>query len=1132
MFSRLAYCLVMMALFVSGAAQESIGELALPGEDVYPEGIAYSESQEMLFVGSSSDGTIFRSRPGDDEFEVFIEAGEGGLNAAFGMTIDDQQRLWVAGGPTGTVGVFDSETGENLATLQAPAAQNGTFLNDLVAASDGYVYITDSYRPTLFRAQVDEGGAGELEAWLDLAQSPIEYGGEGEGPEATNLNGIVVSEDGSSLITVDMNDGRLYRIGLDDQQVEEIDLGGETIVNGDGLVLHGHTLYVVRLTENEVVTIELAEDYSSGSIEARFSDDDLNWPATARLVGDRLFLVNTQFDRQQQGEPELPFTVAAVPLPAVQQGQLEAAQEQGEEQQQEVAAGGQAQEAWQAAAEMRDGDGNSVGSAVFMAEEEGAVRIEVELTEFTGASGGEHGIHIHEVGQCEPPGFESAGDHFNPTQQQHGLNNPEGPHAGDLPNIEVDGEGSASYETTSDRITLEAGERSILDEDGSALVIHANPDDQATDPSGNSGDPIACGVIAAGEEDTRAEAQDEAENQQQDEEAEQQQEAEAQQQDEEGEQEEGVISDYTPVSDERLREPEDANWLMWLRNYGAWSYSPLEQINRDNVSRLRPVWTFSTGLREGHESPPIVNDGIMFVTTPENQVLAFDAASGDLLWRYERDLPHDLFQLHPTNRGVALYQDKVYLATLDTYLVALDASTGEVVWERAVEDYQEAYYMTLAPLAADGKIMVGVSGGELGVRGFVQAFDAESGDTAWKTYTIPAPGEPGNDTWPGNTWQHGGAPVWITGSYDPELNLSYWGTGNAAPWTGDARPGDNLYSTSVVAIDVETGELVAHHQYHQNGSWDWDEVATPLLIDFERDGETMRGLMHVARDGYLWWLERSEDEISFVDATPYVNQNVFESLDPETGRPTYNEERKPAIDQEADFCPSLWGGKDWPPASYNPRTGYIYIPANDNHCGRMSGIEEEYVAGQTYFGARSQFYIAEGADHIGELQAWDVNTGEQVWVHEFEDSHTWGPVMSTGGGLVFTGGTNDRFFRAFDAETGELLWQHRTNSGINAVPVSFEVDGVQYIAVQSGWGVDAVRFQGAVAADQGGSWNMSVPQGGVIWVFALEDSESVAGGGGASPAEEDGQSRPAEEGEGSQEGQQQESGGGNEEESE
>ena len=543
---------------------------------------------------------------------------------------------------------------------------------------------------------------------------------------------------------------------------------------------------------------------------------------------------------------------------------------------------------------------------------------------------------------------------------------------------------------------------------------------------------------------------------------------------------------YNPVTDFRLQNPEESNWLMYRGSYDSHGYSTLDQINKDNVAGLRPLWSFSTGLREGHQAPPIVNDGYMYVSTPQNHIIALNARTGDMIWRYIRYLPDDLQQMHPTNRGVALYGDRVYLATVDAYLVSLDALNGDMIWEVEVEDYNSGYYMTMAPLVADGKVMVGVSGGELGIRGFVMAFDAMSGEKVWKTFTIPAPGEPGSESWPGDTWKTGGVPVWVTGSYDPELNLAYWGTGNGGPWMGDTRPGDNLYSSSVIAVDVSTGELKSHHQYHWNDSWDWDEVSAPLLIDFERDGNTITGMVHPARNGYLWFLEREADAINFVDARPYVYQDVFTSIDPVTGRPEYDMSKKPGTGYEASFCPSLWGGKDWPPAAFNPVSRLIFIPANDNVCSTMIGEEIQYTPGRAYIGrGRSEnggFFVRPGTNHVGELQAWNVDTGERAWTVTFE-SQNWGPVLATAGDLVFMGGTNDRYFRAFDSNTGEILWQQRTNSGITGVPVTYMLDGKQYVAVQSGWGVDAQREQNLLNRVKGESHY--VPQGGVIWVFAL-----------------------------------------------
>ncbi|MGR8950745.1 MAG: outer membrane protein assembly factor BamB family protein, partial [Gammaproteobacteria bacterium] len=387
---------------------------------------------------------------------------------------------------------------------------------------------------------------------------------------------------------------------------------------------------------------------------------------------------------------------------------------------------------------------------------------------------------------------------------------------------------------------------------------------------------------------------------------------------------------YPVVTDERLQHPEDGEWLLYRRTYDSWGYSPLSGINSNNVGKLKPLWTLSTGVNEAHQAPPLVNGRYMFITTPQNHVLALDAKSGEVLWRYRRELPEDLLQLHPTNRGVALYGDRVYLATVDAYLVALDAKSGEVVWEVEVEDYSAGYYMTLMPLAAEGKIMVGLSGGEMGIRGFIQAFDAQSGESAWKTFLVPGPGEAGHETWPGDTWKRGGISIWVTGSYDPETKLSYWGTGNPGPWVADQRAGDNLYSNSVVAINVETGAITSHHQYHWNDAWDWDEVSAPLLIDLTRDGKNLKSLVHAGRNGYLWTLARHGETIGFVSAEPYVRQNVFSAIDPKTGRPSYHEDKIPGTGKRADFCPSIWGGKDWPPEAYSPKTGLLYIPVNEN----------------------------------------------------------------------------------------------------------------------------------------------------------------------------------------------------------
>jgi alcohol dehydrogenase (cytochrome c) len=548
-----------------------------------------------------------------------------------------------------------------------------------------------------------------------------------------------------------------------------------------------------------------------------------------------------------------------------------------------------------------------------------------------------------------------------------------------------------------------------------------------------------------------------------------------------------LLQNYKPVTTERLLNPEDSDVLMIRRTYDGWGYSPLKQITRANVGRLQPVWSFATGNTSGHEATPLVNNGVMFVATPGNQVLAINAKTGVLLWRYLNTPPPDVIQLHRTSRGVALHGDKVFFARAEAVLVALDARTGKEIWSAEVENNRHGYYISMAPLVADGKVIVGASGGELGVRGFVAAYDVNSGRQLWKVFTVPEPGQPGSETWPagGEQWKTGGGSIWVTANYDPESKLAFFGTGNGGPWMGDQRPGDNLFTSSTIAIDVTTGSIKGHHQYDPNESWDWDEVSPPVLIDYRRNGRTVQGLVNVARDGYLWFLERTPaGPIKFVDATPFVKQNVFRSIDPVTGRPEVDPDRKPGTGKRAEFCPSFWGGKNWPPIAFNPETRMIYIPANENLCSAIIGRDVPYSPGTSFVGATTTLILADDADHIGEVQAWNVDTGKRVWTHTFPTSQNWGPMLTTAGGLVFSGGTNDRKFRAFDAKSGQVLWEFPTSSGVIGQPSTFSIDGVQYVAVQSGWGVDSRSMQGRLNGLRPGQFP-EVPEGGTIWVFAV-----------------------------------------------
>jgi alcohol dehydrogenase (cytochrome c) len=548
-----------------------------------------------------------------------------------------------------------------------------------------------------------------------------------------------------------------------------------------------------------------------------------------------------------------------------------------------------------------------------------------------------------------------------------------------------------------------------------------------------------------------------------------------------------ILKNYQEVTSARLHKPERDNWLQVRGMYNGWGYSALDQITPANVGRLKLAWVFSTGAAAAHEAAPLVNGGVMFVSAPGNQVIAIDAKAGTQLWRYRRELPADAIVMHPVSRGVALYGDKVFFASNAAVLVALDAKTGKEVWTATVEDNKKGYYMSGAPVVADGKVIVGISGGEWGVRGFVAAYDIESGDEAWRTFTIPAPGEPGSDTWPtGDEWKTGGGPTWVSGNYDPATNLLYWGVGNGGPWMGDLRPGDNLYISSTIAIDASSGKIVGHFQYNPNDSFDWDEVSPPLLIDYQRNGRTITGLVNAARDGYLFFLERTKGAIRFVDANPYVLQTAFKRVDPVTGRVEYDPAHKPAVGKSVEICPMWVGAKNWQPAAFDPKTRLIYIPTSANLCSTTTGSKPEYVAGRTYTGGRNILFIAPGADHIGETAAWNVDTGKKVWSYDFATSTNWGGLLTTAGGLVFGGGTSDRMFRALDASTGKLLWQMPTNSGVMGQPSTFAIDGRQYVAVMSGWGGDARGVQAQLNRIRPGEFP-EVPDGGAIWVFTLPD---------------------------------------------
>jgi alcohol dehydrogenase (cytochrome c) len=389
--------------------------------------------------------------------------------------------------------------------------------------------------------------------------------------------------------------------------------------------------------------------------------------------------------------------------------------------------------------------------------------------------------------------------------------------------------------------------------------------------------------------------------------------------------------------------------------------------------------------------------------------------------------------------------------------------------------------MSLAPLVADGKVLVGASGGELGIRGFVAAFDVDDGKRIWKNLHGSAPGEPGSETWPkGDQWKTGGGPVWVTGNYDPATNLTFWGTGNGGPWMGDQRPA-TISTPRRRSRSMPPRPDEGHFQYHPNDSWDWDEVSPPILVDYTRrqDGQ---GLIDVARDGYLWFLERTDGRINFVEGMPYVKQNVFRASIRRPAGPT-SIRRAARARQAKRFLSVALGRQELAADRVQPEDPHD-LHSRPTRTSADDHRPADHIHAGGLHGRTTRRADRAGADHIGEVQAWNVDTATRVWTHTFPASANWGPMLATGGGLVFSGGTSDRMFRAFDASTGAVLWEFPTNSGVIGQPSSFMVDGRQYVAVQSGWGIDARAMQSRLNRLSPGKFP-EVPEGGAVWVFAI-----------------------------------------------
>lgn len=493
-------------------------------------------------------------------------------------------------------------------------------------------------------------------------------------------------------------------------------------------------------------------------------------------------------------------------------------------------------------------------------------------------------------------------------------------------------------------------------------------------------------------------------------------------------------------------------WLTYSGSYSGQRHSALQQINRNNVEQLRVEWMrqFSTTV-ERVETTPIVRGSTMFVTEPPNRVEALDASTGRVLWVYSRNLPaHLQLCCGQVNRGVALLGNRLFVGTLDAHLIALNADTGKVLWDVEVADSSKSYSITAAPLVADDMVLTGVGGGEYGIQGFLDAYDAASGQRRWRFKTIPDPGQPGSETWEGNSLKVGGAATWLTGAFDPELRLVYWGVGNPSMnFNGAVRPGDNLYSNSVIAVNVDTGKLQWHFQFTPHDSHDWDSVQIPVLVDTVVDGMPRKLLAWANRNGFYYLLDRATGK--FLLGTPFVRQNWADGLDA-NGRPHVRPESAPSL-QGSLVYPNLLGATNWSSPSYDSELSLFFVPAVDR--GSIFYLWPDRPPEET--GARLGGYDARvpGEDLTVAVKALELKTGRVRWEYSRRYSNPerkamseMGGLLSTAGELVF-GGDADKFF-ALDSKTGAELWRFDAGGYIAAAPVSYEQGGRQYVAIAAG----------------------------------------------------------------------------------
>lgn len=542
--------------------------------------------------------------------------------------------------------------------------------------------------------------------------------------------------------------------------------------------------------------------------------------------------------------------------------------------------------------------------------------------------------------------------------------------------------------------------------------------------------------------------------------------------------EEPVAADAPPVDEAMLRAPfgDLSRWLHYGGDHRGHRHSPTTRLDRKNVSKLQVAWAMPTGTQQQFEASPIVYAGVMYVSTSYNRILALDARTGAILWRYDHPLPADMKPCcGPVNRGVSIAGNAILMATLDARLLALDRRSGAMLWNSEIFDYRKGYSATSAPLVVGRRAIIGVAGGEYGIRGFFDAYNVETGARLWRHFTVPTANEPGVETWAGNSYETGGAPAWTQGAYDAETDTLFWTTGNPSPdFNGDARAGDNLYSNSLLAVDIETGARKWHFQFTPHDVWDLDGNTQLYLVDVDVAGERVPAIAQANRNGYFYLIDRRDGR--FLRATQYVEQMNWATIGPD-GRPVVSADVWPSEEPTHRVCPGNMGGMNgaWS-GSYDPKRGLAFIPTIEACQHFVKGISV-YSEGAPFMAGTPDTIDAAAGKAYGHVSAVDVATGEIRWRAKDRFPMMAGAV-STASGLVFTGNLEGEAL-ALDAETGEVLWRFRMGGGVRSQPIVFELDGKPHVAIGSGsWATTDAFLAGL---DR-------IPEGGHLFVFRLPES--------------------------------------------